>query len=115
MHAALIGGTGAGALTTISQLGKAYSGEKGQKRINPVRIARNTLVGAALGAGASHGMKNKDAIKGAIKSRLDKNKINEIMKNLEATTKNFEATTKSIEGITEKARKNRAFGLFSRG
>ncbi len=92
MRAALIGGAGAGALTTISQLGKTYSGEKGQKRINPVRIARNTLVGAALGAGASHGMKN-----------------------LEATTKNFEATTKSIEGITEKARKNRAFGLFSRG
>lgn len=85
MRAALIGGAGAGALTTISQLGKTYSGEKGQKRINPVRIARNTLVGAALGAGASHGMKN------------------------------LEATTKSIEGITEKARKNRAFGLFNRG
>lgn len=105
MKQALIGaGSGAlisGGLTTAKQLGRVHAGEYGQHRVNPYMIARNTLLGAGMGAGISQAPRGIASVKGAYAKSGIREGANSIL-----------GTIKNVEGITGKVRDRSVAGLL---
>jgi hypothetical protein len=110
----LSGGGVAAGLNFASQSGKIHSGENGQKKINPYKLVKSVLLGGALGAGSMKAYNSRDAIKSAVKSRLDKNVISKMVKNIENATANVERATGNAADAVGKAKTNRFYGLFSK-
>jgi len=105
-------GAGLGTLNIMKQLGEVRSGR--QEKVDPYRVGRSAVVGAAMGAGGQAIAKNAPVIKETIKKYVNESTLGKLKKNIEATAQNAEDITKNVEGITRKAKNERGFGMLSK-